>query len=198
MQDLAWTPRKEKGFPKYRQIIEYIRTKIARGEWPVGTVIPAQRILAHNFKVNRSTISTAIDELIADGLLEGSVGSGTQVINNTWSLMKPTLPLNWSHYTDSGLQQPNSPTMREINRMASHSDIIKLSKGESPKDFRTRQVSLPSLRKTPDQIFRNPRPPSSRFEGWRQLIRQSCDFLLAVQFPTGRAAADGLSDPQGK
>jgi DNA-binding GntR family transcriptional regulator len=45
-----------------------------------------QRNSAKLFQVNRSTIVIALEELAADGLIESKVGSGTKVINNTWSL----------------------------------------------------------------------------------------------------------------
>jgi GntR family transcriptional regulator of abcA and norABC len=56
--------------PKYQQIVDYIKAKIANGEWPIGSKIPSQRKLAEVFEVNRSTVITALEELMADGLIE--------------------------------------------------------------------------------------------------------------------------------
>lgn len=81
---------------KYKQIIDYIKDHIATGEWPIGSKLPSQRELAKIFTVNRSTVITALEELIADGLIEGKMGKGTIVINNTWTLMKQEIPTNWN------------------------------------------------------------------------------------------------------
>lgn len=39
-------------YPKYKQIINFMKEKIARGEWPIGSKIPSQRKLAAMFDVN--------------------------------------------------------------------------------------------------------------------------------------------------
>ncbi|HDR8145586.1 TPA: GntR family transcriptional regulator, partial [Bacillus cereus] len=61
----------DKKVPKYRQIIDYMKEKIENGEWPIGSKIPSQRQLAQLFHVNRSTVINALDELMADGLIQG-------------------------------------------------------------------------------------------------------------------------------
>lgn len=58
--------------PKYKLISAYIKEQITNGTWPVGSRLPSQRELARQFEVNRSTIITALDELAADGLIEGT------------------------------------------------------------------------------------------------------------------------------
>ncbi|SME47152.1 HTH-type transcriptional regulator GmuR [Bacillus cereus] len=59
--------------PKYRQIVDYMKEKIENGEWPIGSKTPSQRQLAKLFQVNRSTVITALDELMADGLIQGKI-----------------------------------------------------------------------------------------------------------------------------
>lgn len=66
--------------PKYQQVMETIKGKISKGEWPIGSKIPSQRKLAEEFGVNRSTIITALEELAADGLLEGKTGSAQRLL----------------------------------------------------------------------------------------------------------------------
>ncbi|TGU85271.1 GntR family transcriptional regulator, partial [Mesorhizobium sp. M00.F.Ca.ET.186.01.1.1] len=79
-------PNGTKATPKYKQIIACIKSKISSGEWPIGSKIPSQRVLASTFGVNRSTVITALEELAADGLIEGRLGMGTVVVNNTWKI----------------------------------------------------------------------------------------------------------------
>ncbi|WZL73464.1 PLP-dependent aminotransferase family protein [Clostridiaceae bacterium 35-E11] len=131
-----WKPDKQSELPLYKQIVEYIKGKIAKGDWPVGSQIPTQRILAQAFEVNRSTVVTALDELIAEGLLEGKGRRGTRIINNTWSLLASTPPPNWQSYIKAGIHRPNLPTIQEINRLEFESNIIRLGTGElSPELF---------------------------------------------------------------
>lgn len=73
----SWQPDRESRLPIYLQIEQYMKEKMLHGEWTVGTKIPSQRKLADEFQVNRSTVTAAIDELIAQGLLEGKRGGGT-------------------------------------------------------------------------------------------------------------------------
>ncbi|GAU79540.1 hypothetical protein F3D3_4204 [Fusibacter sp. 3D3] len=47
----------------YRQIVDYISTKISRGDWTIGSALPPQRLMAEIFGVNRSTVVAALAEL---------------------------------------------------------------------------------------------------------------------------------------
>ena len=68
--------------PKYIQIIEEIKRRIKAGDYPIGSRLPSERMLAEQFKVNRSTIIRSYEELTAIGVLERRVGSGTYVSEN--------------------------------------------------------------------------------------------------------------------
>ncbi|MDA1760604.1 PLP-dependent aminotransferase family protein [Bacillus cereus] len=120
----------DKKVPKYRQIIDYMKEKIENGEWPIGSKIPSQRQLAKLFHVNRSTIITALDELMADGLIQGQIGAGTIVTNNTWSLLATNPPPDWSEYVKAGIHKPSKLMVREINEAEANKTLIHLSKGE--------------------------------------------------------------------
>ncbi|WP_312111840.1 MocR-like pyridoxine biosynthesis transcription factor PdxR [Brevibacillus reuszeri] len=121
--------------PKYQQIIDYIRGRISTGEWPIGSKIPSQRVLAEQFGVNRSTVITALEELMADGLIEGKMGMGTVVVNNTWTLLATTPPPDWNEYVKSGLHKPSLTAVRKINQDEFDPDLIQLSKGELSPDI---------------------------------------------------------------
>ncbi|MFT4431062.1 PLP-dependent aminotransferase family protein [Bacillus velezensis] len=122
--------KKMKKLPKYIQIIQFIKEKIGNGEWPIGSKIPSQRTLAKHFEVNRSTVITALEELMADGLIEGRMGKGTVVTNNTWTLLAKNSAPDWDQYVTSGIQHPSQKIVQEINKSESNSDLIQLSKGE--------------------------------------------------------------------
>ncbi|WP_141432082.1 PLP-dependent aminotransferase family protein [Bacillus sp. 03113] len=135
MSEIDWKPEKTSSIPLYRQISNYIKLKILNGEWTVGTKLPPQRILAKRFQVNRSTIVTAIEELIADGLIESKIGSGTRVVNNTWSLMSSAPPPDWISYVQSGIHEPNTSIIQEINKAEADPSIIRLGTGELSPDL---------------------------------------------------------------
>lgn len=120
----------DKKVPKYRQIIDYMKEKIENGEWPIGSKIPSQRQLAKLFHVNRSTVITALDELMADGLIQGQIGAGTIVTNNTWSLLATNPPPDWSEYVKTGIHKPSKLMVRKINAAEANKTLIHLSKGE--------------------------------------------------------------------
>ncbi|MBV8154219.1 MAG: PLP-dependent aminotransferase family protein [Candidatus Eremiobacteraeota bacterium] len=66
--------------PLYRQIYEHLREAILAGTLPESTRLPPERSLAEKLNVNRSTVVHAYRELVADGLIEQRVGSGSRVV----------------------------------------------------------------------------------------------------------------------
>ncbi|KKI88905.1 GntR family transcriptional regulator [Bacillus sp. SA1-12] len=125
-----WKPNKSSPVPLHKQIADRIKEKISNGEWTIGYKLPPQRTLAKVFGVNRSTVVTAYDELIAEGLIEGKSGSGTRVVNNTWNLLATTPPPDWNSYVKVGSHKPNLPTIQEINQAEFIPNIIRLGTGE--------------------------------------------------------------------
>jgi DNA-binding transcriptional MocR family regulator len=66
--------------PLYRQIYEHLREAILAGTLPESTRLPPERNMAEKLNVNRSTVVHAYRELVADGLIEQRVGSGSRVV----------------------------------------------------------------------------------------------------------------------
>jgi DNA-binding transcriptional MocR family regulator len=66
--------------PLYRQIYEHLREAILAGTLPESTRLPPERTMAERLDVNRSTVVHAYRELVADGLIEQRVGSGSRVV----------------------------------------------------------------------------------------------------------------------
>jgi GntR family transcriptional regulator / MocR family aminotransferase len=67
------------GAPIYRQLYERMRSEILAGRLPARTRLPSTRTLAAELGVSRSTVVTAFEHLLAEGYLEGKIGSGTYV-----------------------------------------------------------------------------------------------------------------------
>jgi DNA-binding transcriptional regulator YhcF (GntR family) len=66
---------------KFQRLREKLRAAIASGE--LSGKLPGERQLARRFRVNAKTLSKALTDLAAEGLLERSIGRGTFVKGST-------------------------------------------------------------------------------------------------------------------
>src|SRR5262245_54290204 len=62
---------------KFQRLRERLRSAIAPGE--LSGKLPGERQLSRRFRVNAKTLSKALTDLAAEGLLERSIGRGTFV-----------------------------------------------------------------------------------------------------------------------
>lgn len=65
--------------PLYRQLYESLRRAILTGLLAPGTRLQSSREMAEELNVSRNTVVNAYEQLLAEGYLEGQVGSGTYV-----------------------------------------------------------------------------------------------------------------------
>jgi GntR family transcriptional regulator/MocR family aminotransferase len=65
--------------PLYRQLYESLRRAILSGQLSPGTRLQSTREMASELGVSRNTAVNAYEQLLAEGYLEGQVGSGTYV-----------------------------------------------------------------------------------------------------------------------
>src|SRR5512140_2135991 len=65
--------------PLHEQVRDALQRLITDGVLAPGEELPASRVMARKLNVNRGTITTAYDDLVADGLLFRHVGQGTFV-----------------------------------------------------------------------------------------------------------------------
>src|SRR5262245_65767333 len=65
--------------PLFRQVYDGLRVAILAGRLNPGTRLPASRGLARELGVSRNTVLNAYEQLLAEGYLEGRLGSGTYV-----------------------------------------------------------------------------------------------------------------------
>jgi len=70
---------KQSDTPLYRQLYESIRYAIINNHFTANSRLPSTRQLSHELSIARSTVTTAYDQLIAEGYLNSKRGSGTQV-----------------------------------------------------------------------------------------------------------------------
>lgn len=65
--------------PRYAQLAELFRQRIARGVWATGQKLPSLDELVAEFQVARVTVRQAVNLLASDGLLSPQAGRGTFV-----------------------------------------------------------------------------------------------------------------------
>src|SRR6478752_2204251 len=72
------TRRKADGLSyKFQRLRERLRSAVTNGE--LQGKLPGERTLARRFHVNAKTLSKALTDLAAEGLLDRSIGRGTYV-----------------------------------------------------------------------------------------------------------------------
>ena len=65
--------------PRYVQLSDLFRTRIARGTWSPGERLPTLEALMKEFDVARVTVRQAVEVLAREGLVRARQGSGTYV-----------------------------------------------------------------------------------------------------------------------
>ncbi len=78
--------------PVYRQIALQIRAQVERGDLSEGDRLPPIRALAAELGVNRETVSSAYEELAAQGIVDAHVGRGTFVRGRRPRGLAPVAP----------------------------------------------------------------------------------------------------------
>ena len=87
---------------KFQRLREKLRQAVASGE--LSGKLPGERALAKRFHVNAKTLSKALTDLAAEGLLDRSIGRGTYVKG---SAPAPSAPPRWLVLCD----QADDPTI---------------------------------------------------------------------------------------
>ena len=91
--------------PRYVQIADLMRQRIARGGWRPGMRVPSNEDLMREFDVSRVTVRQAVGVLARDGLLEARQGTGTfvsrEVADDRWLKVETTLSSLAEVYRDT-------------------------------------------------------------------------------------------------
>lgn len=145
---MSWKPQAESDVAIYRQIYHYFEQRILSGDLPPGTRMPAERLLAEQYTINRSTVSTAYDELRATGLICSKQGSGTIVSESMWETVPASRTPNWQRCTLRRTFDPTHVSQRRILEASKLSGIINLTQGELSPDL----MPLQELRELAAQV----------------------------------------------
>lgn len=69
--------------PLHEQVLDQVRSSIAKGEIGLGDKIPSVREMAQALKINPNTVMRAYQELERDGLTETRRGQGTFITSDS-------------------------------------------------------------------------------------------------------------------
>lgn len=64
----------------FAQIAQALREDIASGQFAVGESIPSERLLSQRFDVSPGTVRVALNELLSEGIIDGSRGRPKKVV----------------------------------------------------------------------------------------------------------------------
>lgn len=124
MLDVAFRADRESTAPVYRQLAEHLLALIDAGRLRAGERIPPSRELAAALGLSRNTVSRALDDLTAAGLLDAHVGRGTFVTPRAQGLRSaahgnapaaPARPFAWQALFSArvrSLRAPRDPAER--------------------------------------------------------------------------------------
>lgn len=75
-----------KEIKKYSVIYEFIKKRIQKGTYSVGSYLPSENDICEQFDTTRTTVRKALDELLKEGFIEKEQGKGSKVIERGKSL----------------------------------------------------------------------------------------------------------------
>lgn len=141
--ELVLPPRPD-GVPSFRWLRNALRTEILSGRIMPGSRLPASRELARQYQLSRGTILAALDELQAEGYLEGRRGSGTYV---SQILPEHLFPAQQSAEEDLGATTARGP---HLSAFGTRVRPFRLQVRPESKAFRT---NLPALDLFPTTLW---------------------------------------------
>lgn len=84
------------------RVARIVGSRIVKGRWPAGTILPNEAALSLEFGVSRTALREAIKMLVASGLVDVRRKTGTRVLpRSRWNILDPNV-LEW-HFSGSGI-----------------------------------------------------------------------------------------------
>ncbi|WP_284185596.1 PLP-dependent aminotransferase family protein [Latilactobacillus sakei] len=131
--------------PKYLAIKKMVINLLEQGLLSPGEQLPAERWLATQLTVNRSTVTRAFDELTTDGILVRRVGSGT-FISQQAGEQQAQRRVNWHTYLTSQPFQVGQAKRLALQQLIAQqpADLIDVYSSDLPADLMP-QFQFPPL-----------------------------------------------------
>lgn len=177
-------PHRNPEVPAYQWLYEAVRSEILGGRLRPGTRLPATRDLARQYGLARGTIVNAFDQLVSEGYVEGSVGSGTYV--------SKVLPEKFLHVV-SGRPAQHAVQNKRRPELSNYSRRAKLFGGYENRPTRAFRANLPALDLFPTTLWTRITARCLRRISTRHLM--GCDPLGYL--PLRQAVTEYLSRSRG-
>jgi len=136
----------ERKVPIYQQLYDWFRQAILAGQLRPGQRVPSTRNLAAELKVSRIPVSSAYDQLLAEGYLETFVGAGTCVAR---SIPDDALKFAWKG-SSAHRQVAEGKVPRRMARRVALLSMPRQTWSNALVPFR---VSLPALEYFPTAVW---------------------------------------------
>ena len=102
-------PRETSATPKYRQALAALKRRIADGEFPPGTQLPTRVSLQRTFGTSHMTMQRVLNQLAAEGFVEGKRSRGTFVAAHPPHLTRYAVPFYHApHYEHTESRYENA------------------------------------------------------------------------------------------
>jgi GntR family transcriptional regulator/MocR family aminotransferase len=153
--ELAIHVDRNRAEPLHQQLYQELRRSILNGRLTAGSRIPSSRILAKSLGISRATVTLSYEQLLSEGYLQTTVGSGTSV--------SPKLPEELLQAPSANDVSHGSAKKRARSKLSSY--------GENVSTFVRRLEEQPFL-----FDFRYCRPAVDQFPilQWRRLLLRHC------------------------
>lgn len=96
--------------PKYALVYQRLRDKLGEGRFPVGSRLPTEEQMSHEFEVSRITVRRALEQLVSEGYVNRRQGSGYSVV-----ALSPPQQNCLSSFTDAVYRSGATPTSRLLS-----------------------------------------------------------------------------------
>src|SRR5580692_1205298 len=133
--------------PMYQQLYEWFRRAILQGQLRHGQRVPSTRNLAAELKVSRIPVSSAYEQLRAEGYLEAFVGAGTCVVR---SIPADALQPTFGKIRDASRPVSKSKAPRLVSRRVALMRVPAQTWSNKLVAFR---MSLPALEHFPTGVW---------------------------------------------
>jgi GntR family transcriptional regulator len=69
--------------PLYKQVYDVLRSRLVQGHWKASEALPSEYALAEELGVSQGTVRKALNQMVAENMLERRQGKGTYVAEHT-------------------------------------------------------------------------------------------------------------------
>ena len=177
----AWQVERDNGTPIFRQLYLQIRAAILSLTLAPGTRLPSTRGLASRLRLARASVVSAYEQLLAEGYLEGKIGSGTYISSDLPERLERRPVARTPATTTRHPRMPAPATRLErLAQSTGETDTRPFAMGRCRVDART----VETWRRLTQRALRGLGPSHlgySDARGLPELCQTLCDYVKAAR-----------------